>query len=94
MLMPRKLIGTHIKIESDRVALYQLDPISAASYYKNMFEVGGINTNEIRLEENRPPVEGGDVAFVTVNVAPITSDKIYGRKPEKKEDEDANSTEK
>jgi hypothetical protein len=62
-----------------------------------MFEVGGIKTNEIRLAENRPPVEGGDVAFVTANVAPITSDKIYGRKPEQegqKEDEEDNSTEK
>ena len=96
-LMPRKLVGTQVSIEFDRVALYQLDPINAATFYKSMFEVGGINTNEIRLEENRPPVEGGDVAFVTANVAPITSDKIYGRKPEneeKKEDEDANSTEK
>jgi hypothetical protein len=49
------------------------------------------------LAENRPPVEGGDVAFVTANVAPITSDKIYGRKPEQegqKEDEEDNSTEK
>lgn len=93
-LMPRKIVGTQVSIEFDRVALYQLDPINAATFYKNMFEVGGINTNEIRLEENRPPVEGGDVAFVTANVAPITSDKIYGRKPEKKEKEDANSTEK
>ena len=87
-LMPKKLVGKQVKIEFDRVALYQLDPISAASYYKNMFEVGGINTNEIRLSENKPPVEGGDVAFVTANVAPITSDKIYGRKPDSKEGKD------
>lgn len=81
-LMPKRLIGTQVRIEFDRVALYQLDPINAATFYKSMFEVGGIKTNEIRLAENRPPVEGGDVAFVTANVAPITSDKIYGRKPE------------
>lgn len=84
-LMPQQLVGRVLKIEFDRVALYQLDPAGASTYYKNMFEVGGLTTNEIRLAENKAPVEGGDVAFVTANVAPITSDKIYGRKPESEE---------
>lgn len=83
-LISRKLIGVKEIIQFDRVALYQLDPKGAASYYKDMFEVGGMKTNEIRLAENREPTEGGDVAFVSANVAPITSAKIYGE-PQVKE---------
>ena len=67
-LIARKLIGKKEIIQFDRVALYQLDPKGAASYYKDMFEIGGMTTNRIRRENNEDPVEGGDVAFVSANV--------------------------
>ena len=60
------------------MALYQLDPSGAATYYKQMFEVGGLTSDEIRVATNREPKEGGDVLFVSANVAPINSAKIYG----------------
>lgn len=85
-LIARKLMGKKEIILFDRVALYQLDPIGSASYYKNMFDVGGMTTNEIRLASNSEPVEGGDVAFVSANAAPITSAKIYGEKQEEPKD--------
>jgi len=91
-LMPRKLVGKRLKIEFDRIAHYQLDPEGAAKYYKDMFDVGAYTTNEIRIRENKPPIEGGDVAFVSANVAPITSDKIWGRKPYSSNNEDDNNT--
>lgn len=91
-LIARKLIGKKEIIQFDRVALYQLDPKGAASYYKDMFEIGGMTTNRIRQENNEDPVEGGDVAFVSANVAPINSAKIYGEPQGEKQKEDLNST--
>ena len=91
-LISRKLIGVKEVIQFDRVALYQLDPKGAASYYKDMFEIGGMTTNRIRRENNEDPVEGGDVAFVSANVAPINSAKIYGETQDKKEPKVDNST--
>ena len=91
-LIARKLIGKKEIIQFDRVALYQLDPKGAASYYKDMFEIGGMTTNRIRQENNEDPVEGGDVAFVSANVAPINSAKIYGEPQGEKSKEDSNST--
>ena len=85
-LVPKKLMGIKEKIEFDREALYQLDPSGSASYYKQMFEVGGMTSDEIRVATNREPKEGGDVLFVSANVAPINSAKIYGEpRDEKKE---------
>ena len=91
-LISRKLIGVKEVIQFDRVALYQLDPKGAASYYKDMFEIGGMTTNRIRQENNEDPVKGGDVAFVSANVAPINSAKIYGETQDKKETKVDDST--
>ena len=77
-LIARKLAGKQEKIQFDREYIYSLDPKTVASYYKDMFGVGGLTTNEIRVRQNMPPVDGGDVAFVSANVAPINSAKIYG----------------
>jgi len=77
-LISKKLAGKQEKIQFEREYIYSLDPKTIASYYKDMFGFGGLTTNEIRLRQNMPPVEGGDVAFVTANVAPINSAKIYG----------------
>jgi len=77
-LIPKNNIGIKERIEFDREALYQLDPLTAATIYKKKFEFGGITSNEIRIETNREPLEGGNVQFVSANVAPINSKKIYG----------------
>lgn len=85
-LISRKLIGRKELILYDRVALYQLDPANSASYFKDMFGVGGLTSDEIRIANNREPKEGGDVLFVSANVAPIKSKKIYGETQEPKTD--------
>ena len=82
------------EIQFDREYIYSLDPKTVASYYKDMFDVGGLTTNEIRVRQNMPPVEGGDVAFVTANVAPITSAKIYGEPQSENKDEPAEKQDK
>lgn len=81
-LISKNLVGRKEKIMFDREAIYSLDPSSASEYYTKMFAVGGLKTNEIRLKENRPPTDGGDVAFVSANVAPINSKKIFGETQE------------
>lgn len=77
-LISKKLVGRKEIILYDREALYQLDPINAATYFDKMFGLGGLTTNEIRIKNNLAPKKGGDVAFVSANVAPIESEKIYG----------------
>lgn len=77
-LISKKLVGRQQIILYDREALYQLDPVNAASFFDKMFGMGGLTTNEIRIKRHLEPKEGGDVAFVSANVAPITSKKIYG----------------
>ena len=77
-LLSRKLVGRKEIILYDREALYQLDPVAAAGLYKTLFEVAGLTSNEIRIKRNSAPIEGGDVGFVSANVAPINSKKIYG----------------
>lgn len=83
-LLSRKLVGRKEIILYDREALYQLDPSAASANFKSMFEVGGLTSNEIRLKRHYAPLEGGDVQFVSANVAPINSAKIYGEKREEK----------
>ena len=78
-LIPRPLIKVQ-KIQFDLSALYKADPTTRANYYKKMQEIGALTTNEIRNKENLSPVDGGDVAFVSCNVAPINSAKIRGEK--------------
>lgn len=77
-LLPKGLVGVREVIQYDRNALYQIDPISSATLSGKQFEYGGKTTNEIRIANNDEPVDGGDVAFVSANVAPIKSAKIYG----------------
>ena len=39
----------------------------------------GVRTpNEWRAKDGRAPLDGGDQAFISCNVAPINSDKIKG----------------
>ena len=77
-LIARNLVGKKELIQFDRENIYSLDPKTIASYYKDMFDVGALTTNEIRVKQNMKPKEGGDVAFVSANVAHINSAKIYG----------------
>lgn len=77
-LIPRSMVGRKEVVMYDREALYQLDPINAATYFDKMFGMGGLTANEIRIKSHLRPVEGGDTQFVSTNVAPIGSAKISG----------------
>lgn len=58
-------------VEFVREGLLQLDPGARGEFYAKQFQVGAITPNEIRLRENRNPIEGGDKAYIQVNMIPL-----------------------
>lgn len=73
-------MGTQLKrkIRFDLTPLYTSDLKSKGEYYKTSIEAGVLTPNEVRALEGRDPVEGGDISFISCNVAPIDSPKIRG----------------
>ena len=78
-LFPTSLLPKY-RIVFDLSAMYQTDLKAKSEYYQRMLGTGGITPNEIRKREGYSPVEGGDDAFVSCNIAPISSKKIRGDK--------------
>lgn len=62
-----------IELKFDISNLLRADSITQADYYTKMFNLGAYTTNEIRKKINQPPVEGGDRAFIQVNVQPVNN---------------------
>jgi HK97 family phage portal protein len=62
----------------DREKMFTVNTITKADYYTKMIATGAWSVNDIRAKENMPAVEGGDVALISCNVAPLTSAKITG----------------
>ena len=57
---------------------YISDMGAKADYYTKMISAGVLTPNEVRMREGHAPVQGGDSAFITCNVATIDSAKIKG----------------
>ena len=49
-------------------ALLRGDSKSRAEYYRLLFNIGSITPNEIRAKENMNDIEGGDNAYVPMNM--------------------------
>lgn len=47
------------------------DAEKRAQFYNSQFQTGAMSPNEIRQAENNNPIEGGDSAFVPLNLVPI-----------------------
>lgn len=60
-----------IKCEFNTNGFLRADKTAQAQYLKAMFDCGGITPNEIRRENNYPRVEGGDYAFVPMNIQTV-----------------------
>lgn len=59
--------------EFDRNAVLQADSEGRASMYQARFNTGSMTPNEIRAKENENPLpEGGDEAYLQVNMAPLS----------------------
>lgn len=80
-LIPDSVAGIY-QISFDLSALYQTDLTTQAAYWKALHELGVLTTNDIRHKNGLPSIEGGDVAMISCNVAPINSAKIRGEKVE------------
>ena len=72
----RKLVAPTLaakrKFEFNRQSLYACDLESRSKYWQQVIATGLYTVNELRREENKPDVEGGDVVLVSVNLRTIT----------------------
>lgn len=56
----------------DMSAYLRADAKSRSAIHQSQIRCGERTVNEIRAEDNYPPVPGGDVAFVSKDLAPVT----------------------
>ncbi len=72
----RKLVAPSLamkrKFEFNRQSLYACDLESRSKYWQQVIATGLYTVNELRREENKPDVEGGDVVLVSANLKSIT----------------------
>lgn len=61
------------KAEFNTTLLLRADKVAQATYWKELFNVGAATPNEVRRENNLAKMEGGDHAFVQVNVQTLDS---------------------
>lgn len=78
LIMGSPRVQMRRRIVFNLMDLYSSDLKSRSEYYKTSVEAGILTPNEIRQMENRQPIDGGDVTFISCNVAPINSSKISG----------------
>lgn len=76
-LIPESLSDKY-RIEFDVEAFYQTDLETMATWMEKNIQYGSITVNEWRKNHGRPAVEGGEVAMMSCNVAPINSPKLKG----------------
>lgn len=78
-LIPRSLADKY-RIEFDLESFFKTDLKSMSSYMEKQIQYGVSTVNEWRKKQGTEPIEGGDVAMMSCNVAPINSSKIRGEK--------------
>ena len=76
-LISNQMLGDY-RIKFDLDDYYIGDMGTKADYYTKMISAGVLTPNEVRMREGHSPVEGGDSAYISCNVAPIDSAKIKG----------------
>lgn len=81
-LIPFKALSDY-KFKYDLSKLYTTDLTTKANYQTKQIANGLQTVNDLRRSEDCPPVEGGDLVFISCNVAPITSTKISGESVDK-----------
>jgi len=58
-------------VEFDVRGLLRGDAASRSAYYRAMWDIGVVSTNDIRNYENMDPVEGGDVRYRPLNMGTL-----------------------
>lgn len=69
---------TSYRIKFNLDNYYQADLTAKSNYMTKTISAGVWTVNEWRRKEGKAPIPGGDVSFITCNVAPIDSPKIRG----------------
>lgn len=71
--LERKLFNGDVKfdVKFDVTELLRADKAAQAAYYKELFNIGAITSNEVRKQLDLQPVEGGDEALVQVNLTKL-----------------------
>lgn len=69
----------NVEIRFDINALLRTDKNGLANYYRTLWNLGAMTTNEVRRAEGLPKIENGDSAFVPVNLQ--TLDKAVKADP-------------
>lgn len=63
------------RFEFDRKQIKALEPETKLNWQKQAIEMGLMTINEMRAQDNMPPVEGGDTPFISANLKIITQDQ-------------------
>ena len=63
---------TNREIRFDVSALLRTDKAGLANYYRTLWNLGAMTTNEVRKAEGLPKIENGDEAFVPVNLQTLS----------------------
>lgn len=67
------------KFEFDVERLFTTDLTTRGAWMQAQLNTGVATVNELRAMNDRSPVEGGDVALVSTNLAPLGSEKLMGK---------------
>jgi HK97 family phage portal protein len=62
-----------MSIEFNLEGLLRADSAGRSAFYKDMTSIGAMTINEVRMRENMPKVEGGDVPRMQMQNIPITA---------------------
>lgn len=76
-LIPETVCNDY-KFVFDLTPQFTTDLTTEAAYMEKTINTGVMTVNEWRRRKDMKPVEGGDVTFISCNVAPIDSAKIKG----------------
>ena len=78
-------VADDFKFMFDLSPLFTTDLTTEAAYMEKTINTGVMTINEWRRRKDLKPIEGGDVTFISCNVAPINSVKIQGEGTAKQE---------
>lgn len=76
-LVPEGLRGS-FRFEFDLSALFSTDLSTRGAWMKSQLETGAATVNELRRENGKASVEGGDTAFVSANLLALDSERLRG----------------
>lgn len=72
----KELTPANVEVRYQRHKLLRGDSAARAAYYTVMREWGGFSADEVRAEEDMPPVDGGDLRLQPMNYTKLGADPV------------------